>query len=88
MLRLHCSARAFWTGMKFSRGVGQGQQRLTSSRRTTVRLTGSAFVPDNEVFAAAGTLVGPEDAAVDEDLTASSVLALVQHFLGHKEEGG
>lgn len=50
-----------------------------------VGLTGSAFVPDNEVFAAAGTLVGPEDAAVDEDLTASSVLALVQHFLQDKE---
>lgn len=48
-------------------------------------LTGSAFIPDNEVFAAARTLVGPEDAAVDEDLTASSVLALVQHFLGDKE---
>lgn len=44
-------------------------------------LTRSAFVPDNEVFAAAGTLVRPEHAAVDKDLTAPSVLALVQHFL-------
>lgn len=70
--------------MKFYGGAGQGQQSLTCSSRTTLRLTGSTFVPDNEVFAAARTLVGPEDAAVDEDLTASSVLALVQHFLGHK----
>lgn len=53
--------------------------------RSMLGLTGSAFIPDNEVFAAARTLVGPEDAAVDEDLTTSSVLALVQHFLGDKE---
>lgn len=71
--------------MKFNRGAEQGQQNLTCSSRITLRLTGSAFVPDNEVFAAARTLVGSEDAAVDENLTASSVLALVQHFLGHKE---
>lgn len=44
-------------------------------------LTRSAFVPDNEVFTAAGTLVGPKHSAVDKDLTAPSVLALVQHFL-------
>lgn len=44
-------------------------------------LTRSAFVPDNEVFTAARTLVCPKHAAVDKDLTAPSVLALVQHFL-------
>lgn len=44
-------------------------------------LTRSAFVPDNEVFTAARTLVRPKHAAVDKDLTAPSVLALVQHFL-------
>lgn len=47
-------------------------------------LTWSAFVPDNEVFPAAGTLVDPKHAAVDEDLTVPSVLALVQHFLGQR----
>lgn len=48
-------------------------------------LTRSAFVPDNEVFTAARTLVCPKHAAVDKDLTAPSVLALVQHFLQRKE---
>lgn len=70
--------------MKFYMGVGRGQKSMMCSR-SMLGLTGSAFIPDNEVFAAARTLVGPEDAAVDEDLTASSVLALVQHFLGDKE---
>ena len=54
-------------------------------------LTRSAFVPDNEVFTAAGTLVRPKHAAVDKDLTAPSVLALVQHFLKKErvtESGG
>lgn len=53
-------------------------------------LTRSAFVPDNEVFTAAGTLVCPKHAAVDKDLTAPSVLALVQHFLkeGRVTESG
>lgn len=45
-------------------------------------LTRSAFVPHNEVFTAARTLIGPKHTAVDKDLTAPSVLALVQHFLG------
>lgn len=44
-------------------------------------LTRSAFVPDNEVFTAARALVCPKHTAVDKDLTAPSVLALVQHFL-------
>lgn len=44
-------------------------------------LTWSAFVPNNEVSTAAWTLVSPKHAAVDEDLTVPSVLALVQHFL-------
>lgn len=48
-------------------------------------LTGSALVPEREVFAAAGTLVHPKHAAVDENLTAPSVLALVQHFLNRGE---
>lgn len=47
-------------------------------------LTRSAFVPNNEVFTAARTLVCPKHAAVDKDLTAPSVLALVQHFLRKK----
>lgn len=50
-------------------------------------LTWSAFVPNNEVFTAARTLVGPKHAAVDEDLTVPSVLALVQHFLEDGEDG-
>lgn len=48
-------------------------------------LTRSAFVPDNEVFTAARTLVCPKHAAVDKNLTAPSVLALVQHFLQREE---
>lgn len=72
----HCFTRVCWRWIKFY-SLKCGSRKLI--------LTGSAFVPDNEVFAASRALVGPEDAAVDEDLTASSVLALVQHFLGHKE---
>lgn len=49
-------------------------------------LTRSAFVPDNEVFTAARTLVRPKHTAVDKDLTAPSVLALVQHFLKKKSD--
>lgn len=52
-----------------------------SAGRGDEGLTRSAFVPDNEVFTAARTLVCPKHAAVDKDLTAPSVLALVQHFL-------
>lgn len=74
----------FGRGIKFYTGAGRGRQSMMCSR-SMLGLTGSAFIPDNEVFAAARTLVGPEDAAVDEDLTASSVLALVQHFLRDKE---
>lgn len=50
-------------------------------------LTRSAFVPNNEVFTAAWTRVGPKHAAVDKDLTVSSVLALVQHFLKDRDDG-
>lgn len=51
------------------------------------RLTRPAFVPNDEVFTAARTLVGPKHAAVDEDLTVPSVLALVQHFLKDRGDG-
>lgn len=85
MLTLHCSDGAFWTGDKVLHGGGAGTAKHDVFGRSMLGLTGSAFIPDNEVLAAARTLVGPEDAAVDEDLTASSVLALVQHFLGDKE---
>lgn len=50
-------------------------------------LTRSAFVPNNEVFTAAWTLVSPKHTAVDKDLTVSSVLALVQHFLKDRGDG-
>lgn len=54
---------------------------LLSGKQGGKGLTRSAFVPDNEVFTAARTLVRPKHAAVDKDVTAPSVLALVQHFL-------
>lgn len=39
------------------------------------------------MFTAAWTRVGPKHAAVDKDLTVSSVLALVQHFLKDRDDG-
>lgn len=71
--------------MYFGRRVKVYVRKKTKKKGTIFGLTGSAFVPDNEVFAAARTLVCPKDAAVDKDLTAPSVLALVQHFLHGKE---
>lgn len=80
MLTLDCSTGVFW-----KEGKGLCEEKKTKKKGTIFGLTGSAFVPDNEVFAAARTLVCPKDAAVDEDLTAPSVLAFVQHFLQDKE---
>lgn len=80
LLTLDCSTGVFW---KESKGLCEGKNK--EKREYIFGLTGSAFVPDNEVFAAARTLVCPKDAAVDKDLTAPSVLALVQHFLRDKE---
>lgn len=57
------------------------REGATVNKQGDEGLTRSAFVPDNEVFTAARTLFCPKHAAVDKDLTAPSVLALVQHFL-------
>lgn len=80
LLTLDCSTGVFW-----KESGGLTEEKKTKKKGTIFGLTGSAFVPDNEVFAAARTLVRPKDAAVDKDLTAPSVLALIQHFLRDKE---
>lgn len=67
--------------------LGWEKRVLLSGSGVDKRLTWSAFVPNNEVPTAARTLVGPKNAAVDEDLTVPSVLALVQHFLKDGEDG-
>lgn len=74
--------------MRKEKKLSPHRKGATVTKQGDEGLTRSAFVPHNEVFAAARTLVCPKHTAVDKDLTAPSVLALVQHFLKKRKREG